>query len=861
MSPKTLENRQRRSDELYECFDELADLDLEFQKSALVEIADEFVGLATVEERTRGESHSLSGAPSWFDPISELMHRMLRRKIELDERTLAACARAAAAGMRIDAWNTSFRSGVVNQVEINISNPPGDELREALGQLYAEIQKYGYSEWDKLCARLRAILFGNVTTTLDRGEPWADRAIEDIAQMQAEAQDAWRSLINHCTRATNAKPTKKWLKEAEEFVSSVSAEAFQTGFCRWMEEFPRERSDLRAEEPEWRRFAVPRHNAYVLRGLCWATMLAPDRSTAESLAVVIKAAFRNLKSSGPRSLVVGNAAAYALANGFGHEGMKQLAMLRLSIRKGAPFRTLTLRLNEIAEREGLTTDEIEEIATPAFDMQDVGVHRRTLGEYVAEIVIGDETSSGAVRLQWINPKSRRIKTVPAAVKAEHPDDLKDLKAIVKQIRALLPAQRHRLDRMFLEQRAWPFSQWRERYLDHPLVGTLARRLIWIFEESSRVHAGIWRPLSEEETPLSGVSGDGHIVGADGEPIDIDPKSASVSLWHPIDECDQPGDRQTRPDVEAWRSFIESHQIRQPFKQAHREIYVLAPAERETERYSNRFAAHFLRQHQLAALCRERGWAYKLRLPVDDEAPPAYRLLPRWGMRAEYRVEGFIPDPDNFDYGTSHALQFVLADQVRFYDESVPLSYAHVMGGGYNARRRPDERTDPLRLEDIPPRVFSEVMRDIDMYVGVTSVGNDPDWTNTGLHPQLRNYAMSYAMAPLEISAESRREILKVVIPRLSIAKQCSFDDRNLIVQGKVNKYAIHIGSSSVMKLPEKRFVCIVPARRNEKNVPFLPYEGDARLSVIISKAFMLANDHKITDSLILDQIAGVKPMF
>lgn len=49
---------------------------------------------------------------------------------------------------------------------------------------------------------------------------------------------------------------------------------------------------------------------------------------------------------------------------------------------------------------------------------------------------------------------------------------------------------------------------------------------------------------------------------------------------------------------------------------------MTDAERRTERYSNRFAAHILRQHQFNALCGARHWKNKLRLMVDDEYPPA-----------------------------------------------------------------------------------------------------------------------------------------------------------------------------------------------------------------------------------------------
>ena len=50
---------------------------------------------------------------------------------------------------------------------------------------------------------------------------------------------------------------------------------------------------------------------------------------------------------------------------------------------------------------------------------------------------------------------------------------------------------------------------------------------------------------------------------------------------------------------------------------------------------------------------------------------------------------------------------------------------------------------------------------------------------------------------------------------------------------------------------------IVPDRRSpsaKDGAVFLPFEGDGQLSVILSKAFLLANDTNITDPTILSQI-------
>jgi len=115
--------------------------------------------------------------------------------------------------------------------------------------------------------------------------------------------------------------------------------------------------------------------------------------------------------------------------------------------------------------------------------------------------------------------------------------------------------------------------------------------------------------------------------------------------------------------------------------------------------------------------------------VDDEYPPATLELPQWNLRAEFWIEGAGDEygADTTDAGT---YLYVATDQVRFYAIDAPANSAHAGGGGYTTaydwqrRQRPVEH-EPLLLEQIPPLVFSEVMRDVDLFVGVASVSNDP----------------------------------------------------------------------------------------------------------------------------------------
>lgn len=162
------------------------------------------------------------------------------------------------------------------------------------------------------------------------------------------------------------------------------------------------------------------------------------------------------------------------------------------------------------------------------------------------------------------------------------------------------------------------------------------------------------------------------------------------------------------------------------------------------------------------------------------------------------------------------------------------------------------------MEQVPPLVFSEIMRDVDMFVGVASVANDPNWADGGPEGRYQNYWASYSFGDLSETAKTRRGVLERLVPRLKIAGRCQLTDRFLVVRGDVRTYKIHLGSGNIMMEPNDQYLCIVPARGAAaeafKGKVFLPFEGDNTLAIILSKAFLLAEDTKITDPTIVRQI-------
>ena len=140
------------------------------------------------------------------------------------------------------------------------------------------------------------------------------------------------------------------------------------------------------------------------------------------------------------------------------------------------------------------------------------------------------------------------------------------------------------------------------------------------------------------------------------------------------------------------------------------------------------------------------------------------------------------------------------------------------------------------LQDVPAKVFSEVMRDLDLVVSVAHVG--------GVDPE--------ASAS---TVEMRGMLLRETCALLKI-DNVKLDSRHALIKGTLGSYSVHLGSGVVHKQPGGA-MCIVPVHSQHRGRLFLPFaDDDPRTAEVVSKVLLLSRDNEIQDPTILEQIAG-----
>lgn len=388
-----------------------------------------------------------------------------------------------------------------------------------------------------------------------------------------------------------------------------------------------------------------------------------------------------------------------------------------------------------------------------------------------DLTVSLSIDDGGSPLLAVDRAGRSLKAVPAT-SAKIPEI-----AALKERATALRQQAGRVRRS-LEQACVDGDLFEPAELDellrHPVLAPLLRELVLVTEE------GV--------VGLAGAEA-GELIGPGGVARPAD--GSRLRVAHPVDLLGS-GE---------WAEFQHAAfagRRKQPFRQLFRELYLPTTHEYDDGSASRRYAGHQVEARRAGGIFTSRGWVADFELGFS-------RTFHREKITAWCSVvDGF---------GTAAEVEDATVDAVTF--------------------SRPG-RWEPLAPEDVPPRVFSETMRDLDLVVSVAHAGGvDPETT--------------------ESSVQMRARLVEETADLLGL-ENVEVSGHHARVRGGLGTYSVHLGSGQVHRIPGNA-VCIIPVSAQHRGRIFLPFaDDDPRTAEVISKVVLLARDTKIQDPAILGQL-------
>ena len=363
-----------------------------------------------------------------------------------------------------------------------------------------------------------------------------------------------------------------------------------------------------------------------------------------------------------------------------------------------------------------------------------------------------------------------LKTLPAALKKD--GEVEDLRSRLQGLKRQRSRVRDALEEAMCRADRFEPAELRT-LLAHPILAPALSRLVFVGD-------GLAGYLAEGGRALRDHAGVLHVLGTG----DV------VRLAHPHDLL-------ARGDWSAWQRECYRAERVQPFKQLFRELYPITDTERGTER-SRRYAGHQVNPRQALALLGGRGWVVR----------------PEEGVSRTFHEEGLTAR-----LGFQEAF-FTPADIEGLTLEEVIFSRKGEWG--------------ELPLDEIPARLFSETMRDLDLVVSVAHRGGvDPEAT-----------ASTVGM---------RAALVREACELLGL-ENVELSNHHALIQGTLGRYSLHLGSAGVMLLPGTALP-IVAVHSQHRGRLFLPFaDDDPRTAEVLSKILLLARDREIRDPRILEWI-------
>lgn len=373
----------------------------------------------------------------------------------------------------------------------------------------------------------------------------------------------------------------------------------------------------------------------------------------------------------------------------------------------------------------------------------------------------------------IRKSGKPLKTLPKELAKD--TYVTELKEAVKQLRDQKRRARLSFEMAMVSRTGFSLAEI-IGLLNHPVLRSMVSSLVFV------AGGALGFPALAGDKPV--------LIDANGKSCPIT-ESNQLIVAHPYDLIVQ-------KSWSDYQQYLYHNQIVQPFKQVFREYYPVTEDELNAVNVSRRYAGNQVQPKKMAALLKTRGWT------VDYEE----------GLQRVWHKENLIVRMYALaDWFSPVDIEAPTLETIRFFsrDKYEPASFAH-----------------------IPPVIFSETMRDIDLAVSVAHAGGvDPETSHS--------------------TVEMRISIARELLSMLSV-HNVTFQTAHAQIKGGLGEYSVHMGSGVTHK-SGTGMIAVLPVHSQARGRIFLPFaDDDPKTAEILSKILLFADDQKIKDPSILRQI-------
>ncbi len=329
--------------------------------------------------------------------------------------------------------------------------------------------------------------------------------------------------------------------------------------------------------------------------------------------------------------------------------------------------------DKIAHRKGLTRLELFDKMIPNFGFENLFKTFEVDGKEWKAFISSD------LKLAYLNELDKIKKTLSTKASKELKDEFKNLN---KEIRTIVKQQKVSLENYFMNGRKWDKIAWEEHFMQKPLMFAFAQNLVWGTYQDGKLQT------------IFGVNQDQTLENVHLDEIEL-PNDVQIGMVHPL-ELDE-------EKLKNWKNYLEENKIKQSVLQIHRPIFV--PEKTELiETVLKRFDGVGVKAGGFKSVLEKSSWN---RGAVQDAGGvySYYKLFENHDIQVVLTVEGI--GVQIWDFNANIGLREL------FFSKAWSIDIGMIFHNYYQ-----DESAEGLiRIKDLPPVIYSEIMYDLHLLTG------------------------------------------------------------------------------------------------------------------------------------------------